>query len=399
MARWWKRQRDDVVSQSLGERIAISSQRDSARTLESVDLNVVDRPHMSYISQTKVSNLHANLGSTRTAPKNSVSSEASVNLYAIQAKVASSRESTRSLSPHHMAHDWTRWAADHRHLRSLPHATAGSYVAVRMPMTCGTLMVGNQHYPETLWWQGRYGGFGLFLTGHRQHLLAGSFDTVASATWIPSGEGSAGRILKALVADSLRDEAEWSQRQELAEIDTDWGTHLDILMSDSVCRGQHLWAQWADAVFRCDGRINDNYGTPIICGSPVWVKKITDPGYGWYRVVPDAYRNLNQELLPHYYAEWSGKQWTGVIGCSAAPNQMAHPEALRLPSAPPSSIPTSSYWITDEVDSRQAAEAEGAEELERQRLGLAPRPVRILDTATSRGMPVSRTVYKIARVR
>jgi hypothetical protein len=380
MARW-KRKRLHLTS--IDGRVAESSRQLAANTLESVDLKVVDSSEMSYISQTKVKALYANMSRSRHSASTGMSAETAVDLQVVKAKVGVNRDSTSASSIHHQAHDWTRSAFARGQIRLVRDAAPGAYVAVRMPLHCGTLMVGHDQYPDTVWWRGSYGGYVMALTGHVRNVLSDNVERIESATWIPSREGSYRQVVEALVADSDRDQVQWSGGQRLSHIDSDWGTHLQILMQCAnhrgTDRGEYLWKQWADLVFRCDDIVNDYQGVPVLAGSPVWVKKVPHYCYGWYEVVPAAYRGMDRRLLPSYYAEWSGSRWTGMIGGISGlrrrPDPAVFPDIGSLPAKPASPIPNASSWTSTPVRERLEAEYHAAREVERKRVGLPPDPV------------------------
>jgi uncharacterized protein DUF7019 len=376
---WWKRERPQL--NSVDERIAESSRQQAAKTLESLDLNVVNSSEMNYISKTKVEALDANMSRSRNSARTSVSANGAAAVPPfINVKVGVNRESTPESTIHHKAHDWTRAAFRRSDIRFVRDAAPGAYVAVRMPLHCGTLNVGQNSYPDTIWWRGDYEEFIVFLTGHVKNLLSDNVERIESATWIPSRDGSCRQLLEALVADSDRDQVQWTGTQPLSRINSDWGTNLQILMQPGATdRGEYLWKQWADLVFRCDDIINDYQDMPVLVGSPVWVKKVPDYCYGWYEVVPAAHRGMDRTLLPHYYAEWSGSGWTGMIGGRAGfglrPDQAVFPDIGSLPAKPASSIPDASSWTSTPVRERLQDEHQAARELERKSLGLPPDPV------------------------
>nr|WP_207567951.1 hypothetical protein [Mycobacteroides abscessus] len=370
----------------------------------SIDLAVSDNPWINYISKSKVAQLYSNTGQSRISHSRSVSGEISGGIPAVfDGKLSISRETAEALSIYHQAHDWTRSSFGNEQIKWIADAAPGDYVAVRMPLYCGTLFNGNEKYPDTVWWRGHYGGYGVVLAGHKSNLVNDTAERIEYATWMPSQEGAFRPIVQAMVQDSIHDRADRLDGPSLTDLDPDWATNFQILMevadNKGVDRGEYLWRQWADMVFRCDDIAKDYLGYPLLAGSPVWIKKLPGYFYGWYQVTPKSSPSLDPVVSPSYCAEWSGQGWTGMIGGVSSytrqPDSDAFPDIPSLPATPEKTYPETSTWVSTAVIERREDKQRAAEDRYRKRHSLPSRePVFI---PFESGSSVKKTLWRIPR--
>lgn len=297
--RWWRRRKPANEPQvGLDQRVAARSREYAARTLDSLNPNVLNRPSLSYLSRNKVEEYYDNMEASRSiALRAERSSGIEINARIARGHLNRKSIAAQRVSIHYLAHEWTKYYLERGDIRCASRAQDAAFVAMRVPLECGTLKNGDINYPNTVWWRGGHADTAVFLVGNKCNLLNERVEKLSFASWIPSGEGTARELMQALVEDNDRDSGAYTNERRPEDIDPDWDRPLSTLLCSSVQRGQLLWRQWADVVFRCDSVIRRNDHS-VLLGSPVWVARVPEQCYGWYAIYPESYDPYRHDLGP-----------------------------------------------------------------------------------------------------
>lgn len=222
---------------------------------------------------------------------------------------------------------------ENRRLHFEPFLKRGDFALVRAIVQCGTMWPwagADSQFKHVVWWVGRTTKYTLLAYGDLSNYQSSSQKPALNeeeASWYPSRNDGYAHLQKAMTSNALS--YEWGDMLS-DNLDGSITGLYKSCFNDGVCRNPLLDERHVvEMLFRVDCINNDTAGAEI-CGSPLWVRRISRPVLGTYYIgekVEDCYP----------IADWHGDNWSNARWLSLRPNYLtphyepALPDSKQIP--------------------------------------------------------------------